>query len=491
MTKYDKLIFELSKEGRKAYSLPECDVPETVLENLIPAEYLTKRELELPEVSEVDVVRHYTNLSAKNYGVDTGFYPLGSCTMKYNPKINEDTAALEGFTGLHPCQSMETVQGALQLMHELSNMLGKITGMDAVTLQPAAGAHGELTGLMIIKEYHKTNGHINRKKIIVPDSAHGTNPASAAEAGFEVVEIKSGEDGTIDLENLKAVLDEETAGLMLTNPNTLGLFEKDIVEIAELVHAAGGLLYYDGANMNANMGKTRPGDMGFDVVHLNLHKTFSTPHGGGGPGSGPVGVKKMLAPFLPVPVVEKEGNIYKLTYDRPHSIGKIKSFYGNFGVLVRAYTYILVMGAEGLKKASETAVLNANYLKEKLKEYYKSPVDEVCKHEFVLGGLKNAGEGVTTLDVAKRLLDYGCHPPTIYFPLIIDNALMIEPTETESLETMDAFIEAMIKIAKEAVENPELLKAAPLTTIVRRLDEVRAARTPVLKWSRDRQVPSK
>lgn len=485
MKEYSKLIFEISKEGRKAYTLPECDVPCSNTYDFLPEELRRKSDLTLPEVSEVDVTRHYTLLSNKNYGVDTGFYPLGSCTMKYNPKLNEDVAKDTHFTNLHPYQPEETVQGSLELIYDLSHMLCEITGMDAITLHPAAGAHGELTGLMLIKAYHESRGDLNRKKIIVPDSAHGTNPASAAVAGFEVLEVKSDENGLVDIESLKAVLDSSIAGLMLTNPNTLGLFESNIEEIAKLVHEAGGLLYYDGANMNAIMGISRPGDMGFDVMHLNLHKTFSTPHGGGGPGSGPVGVKKSLIPFLPVPVIEKEEDSFVLSYDKPQSIGKIKSFYGNFNVMVRAYTYILSMGAEGLKKASQMAVLNANYIKEKLKKYYNLPYDVACKHEFVLGGLITDNHDISTVDVAKRLLDYGYHPPTIYFPLIVDNAIMIEPTETESIETLDEFIDAMIKIAKEAKENPDLLKAAPHNTPVRRLDEVKAARTPVLKWTMD------
>jgi glycine dehydrogenase subunit 2 len=483
MKEYNKLIFEISKEGRKAYSLPSCDVPECNFEELIPDELLRKKDLELPEVSEVDVIRHYTLLSNKNYGLDSGFYPLGSCTMKYNPKINEDMASNPNFTGVHPYQPEKTTQGCLELMYNLERNLGEIVGMDGFTLQPAAGAHGELTGLMIMKAYHESRGDYNRKKIIVPDSAHGTNPASAVVAGFDIVEIKSDENGAVDLENLKAVLDEDTAGLMLTNPSTLGLFETNISEIASLVHEAGGLLYYDGANTNAIMGITRPGDMGFDVVHLNLHKTFTTPHGGGGPGSGPVGVKKELIPYLPIPIIENIDDEYILNYDKPQSIGKIKSFYGNFGILVRAYTYILTMGAEGLKKASETAVLNANYMKEKLKDYYVAS-DTVCKHEFILGGLKDRGDNVTTLDVAKRIIDYGYHPPTIYFPLIVDSAIMIEPTETENIETIDAFVEAMINIAKEALESPELLKNAPYNTLVRRVDDVKAARNPVLKWNK-------
>lgn len=481
MMNYDKNIFELAKEGRKAYALPPCDVPEIDIKDMIPKEFLREDNLVLPEVSEVDVVRHYTLLSNKNFGVDTGFYPLGSCTMKYNPKINEDMAGINKFTNMHPYQPCKTAQGSLELMYNLEKMLCEISGMDAITLHPAAGAHGELTGLMIIKAYHENRGDYKRKKIIVPDSAHGTNPASAAVAGFEIVEIKSNDKGAIDLNNLKEVLDDETAGLMLTNPSTLGLFEENIKEIARLVHEAGGLLYYDGANMNAIMGIARPGDMGYDVCHLNLHKTFAAPHGGGGPGSGPVGVKKELIPFLPVPVIEKAEDKFTLNYNKPLSIGKIKNFYGNFGVCVKAYAYILSMGAEGLKTASETAVLNANYIKERLKDYYILPIEKECKHEFVLAGLKEPN-GVTTVDVAKRLLDYGYHPPTIYFPLIVDSAIMIEPTETESKETLDSFIEAMIKIAKEAKENPENLKNAPLNTPVRRLDEVLAARNPILKW---------
>lgn len=485
MKEYNKLIFELSKEGRKAYSLPKCDVPEEGIEKLLPEEFIGKKEPELPEVSEVDVIRHFTLLSNKNFGVDTGFYPLGSCTMKYNPKINEDMADLKEFTQLHPYQPEETVQGALRLMYELSQKLAEITGFETVSLQPAAGAHGELSGLMIIKAYHEKRRDFKRNKIIVPDSAHGTNPASASCAGFKIIEVKSDEDGTVDIESLKSVLSDEVAGLMLTNPNTLGLFEKNITKIAKLVHEAGGLLYYDGANMNANMGKTRPGDMGFDVCHMNLHKTFSTPHGGGGPGSGPIGVKKEFMEFLPVPVVSKDKDKYYLDYDRPYSIGKVRSFYGNFGVMVKAFSYILSMGADGLREVSEDAVLNANYIKESLKDYYKIPIDTVCKHECVLGGLKENENGVTTLDVAKRLLDYGYHPPTIYFPLIVKEAMMIEPTENEKLETLDEFIDDMISIAKEARENPDVVKSAPNTTIIKRLDEVKAARKPVVKWNKE------
>ncbi len=484
MREYDNLIFELSKSGRVGVSLPENDVDKTPVEKLIPEKFLNDEELNLPEVSEVDIIRHYTNLSNKNYGLDTGFYPLGSCTMKYNPKLNEDMAKLDGFVNIHPYQPKETVQGALRLMYELEKALAEITGMDRVTLQPAAGAHGELTGLTLIKAYHENRGDNNRTKIIVPDSAHGTNPASAMMAGFDVVEVKSNDQGLVDLDSLKEIANDEIAGLMLTNPNTLGLFEKDIKKIADIVHEAGGLLYYDGANANAILGQARPGDMGFDVVHLNIHKTFSTPHGGGGPGSGPVGAKKELIEFLPVPIVEKEGDTYYLDYDRPKTIGRMKNFHGHFNVLVKAYAYILSMGKDGLKRASEIAVLNANYLAQRLKKYYNLPMDRICKHEFVLGGLKGDNLEVSTLDVAKRLLDFGFHPPTVYFPLIINEALMIEPTETESIETLDAFVDAMIKIAEEANEDPEILKEAPHDTPVRRLDEVKAARKPVLKWER-------
>ena len=481
---YDKLIFELSHEGQKAYRLPPLDVEDVNLEDIIPEEYLSEEELDFPELSEVDVVRHYTNLSSKNYGVDTGFYPLGSCTMKYNPKINEDIASLDGFTNIHPYQSENCIQGSLQLMYELGKSLCEIAGMDRMTLQPAAGAHGEVTGVMIIKAYHENRGDFKRNKIIVPDSAHGTNPATAVMAGFSIVEIKSTEEGLVDLEALKAVLGDDIAGLMLTNPNTLGISDRNIKEIADLVHEAGGLLYYDGANANAILGHARPGDMGFDVVHFNIHKTFSTPHGGGGPGSGPVGVKKDLVQYLPVPLVEKDGDRYYLDYNYPKSIGKVKDFYGHFGILVRAYTYILTMGSDGLKKASEIAVLNSNYLLSRLKEHYYLPIDTIYKHEFVLGGLKDTLSEVTSMDVAKRLLDYGFHPPTMYFPLIINQAIMIEPTETESKETLDMFADAMIRIAKEAEENPELLKTAPHNTIVRRPDETKAARNPIVKYER-------
>lgn len=475
------LIFEMSKAGRIAYSLPACDVPEVDIEQLLPASMIRSKPAELPEVSELDLMRHYTQLSHRNHGVDSGFYPLGSCTMKYNPKINEDVARYPGFAHLHPYQPESMVQGALELLYNLQKDLAEITGMDSVTLQPAAGAQGEWTGLMLIRAYHESRGE-KRTKVIVPDSAHGTNPASATVAGFETVTIPSDERGLVSIEALRQAVGPDTAALMLTNPNTLGLFEENIVEIARIVHDAGGLLYYDGANANAILGYSRPGDMGFDVVHLNLHKTFTTPHGGGGPGAGPVGVKKILEPFLPKPMVVKEGDQYKLEYDIPESIGRVKGFYGNFGILVRAYTYILTMGGEGLKHVSENAVLNANYMMRKLQPYYDLPYDRVCKHEFVLSGKRQKKLGVRTLDIAKRLLDFGYHPPTVYFPLIVEECLMIEPTETESKETLDQFIEVMIQIAKEAEESPEVVQEAPHKTVVGRLDEVTAARKPVLRY---------
>ncbi|NJD01955.1 MAG: glycine dehydrogenase subunit 2 [Ruminiclostridium sp.] len=478
-----KLIFELSKPGRKAYSLPACDVPVREAAAFVPLEYLREKDARLPEVSEVDAVRHFVGLSRQNYGVDSGFYPLGSCTMKYNPKINEDMAWLAGFAKVHPYQSVETVQGCLELLYRLDVMLSEITGMERISLQPAAGAQGEMTGLMIIKAYHEHRGEAKRRKIVIPDTAHGTNPASAAVVGFEVVQVKSDQRGNVDLDALKAVMSDEIAGLMLTNPSTLGLFEENICEIARIIHEAGGLLYYDGANANAILGICRPGDMGFDIVHLNLHKTFSTPHGGGGPGSGPVGVKKELAPYLPRPVVEFEGGKYYLDDERPLSIGRIKSFYGNFGIAVRAYAYILSMGAEGLRRVSETAVLNANYIMNRLKEHFLLPFDRVCMHEFVLSAQKQKERGVAAMDVAKRLLDFGYLPPTIYFPLIVREAMMIEPTETESRETLDEFIETMLHIAKEAEEDPGKVKGAPYTTPISRLDETKAARSPVLTCS--------
>lgn len=475
------LIFELSKPGRTAYSLPECDVPEADPAEGIPGGLLRTVPAALPEVSEVDVVRHYTELSRRNFGVDNGFYPLGSCTMKYNPKLNEDAARLPGFARIHPYQPESSVQGALELLFTLQQDLAALTGMDAVTLQPAAGAHGEWTGLMLIRAYHESRGE-RRTKVLVPDSSHGTNPASATTAGFETLTIPSDAGGMVDLEALRAAVGSDTAALMLTNPSTLGLFERHIVEIAEIVHEAGGLLYYDGANSNAIMGITRPGDMGFDVVHLNLHKTMSTPHGGGGPGAGPVGVKEKLVPFLPKPVVGRRADdgTYFWDWDRPASIGRVKSYYGNFGILVRAYAYIRSYGPEGLKRVSECAVLNANYMRKRLEPYFYVPYPGVCKHEFVLSGKNLKQYGVRTLDVAKRLLDFGYHPPTIYFPLNVEECIMIEPTETESKETLDGFIDTMIQIVEEAAHDPELVKNAPYETVVKRLDETTAARKPVL-----------
>jgi len=478
------LIFEITKEGRVGYSLPELDIPEVDLSSLLPDGLLREEAAELPEVSELDIMRHYTALSKRNHGVDSGFYPLGSCTMKYNPKINESVARFPGFANIHPLQAEETVQGAMELMYDLQEHLIEITGMDEVTLQPAAGAHGEWTALMMIRAFHLANGDTQRTKVIVPDSAHGTNPASATVAGFDTITVKSDENGLVDLEDLKRVVGDDTAALMLTNPNTLGLFEEDILEMASIIHGVGGKLYYDGANLNAVMSKARPGDMGFDCVHLNLHKTFTGPHGGGGPGSGPVGVKKDLIPFLPKPVLVKTEEGYHFDYNRPDSIGRVKPFYGNFGINVRAYTYIRSMGPDGLKAITEYAVLNANYMMRRLQPHFDLPYDRHCKHEFVLSGRRQKKLGVRTLDMAKRLLDFGYHPPTIYFPLNVEEAMMIEPTETESKETLDAFIDAMIQIAKEVEETPEIVQEAPHTTVIKRLDETKAARTPVLRYKK-------
>ena len=481
MKYYDKLIFDLSKEGRQGYSLPSRKW-NAVLADL-PAGLVRAEEPALPQVSELDVVRHYTNLSQMNFGVDSGFYPLGSCTMKYNPKINEEIAAHPGFAGVHPLQPDETVQGSLWVYEKLAKALSEITGMAEFTLNPFAGAHGELTGLMIIRQYHIARGDEKRTRIIVPDSAHGTNPASAAVCGLEIVQVKSKENGLVDVEDLKPLLDDTIAGIMMTNPNTLGLFEKDIKEIAALVHECGGLLYYDGANMNPLVGVVRPGDMGFDVLHLNLHKTFSTPHGGGGPGAGPVGVAAHLVQYLPVPkVVKGEDDLLHVVGADGESCGRVSGFMGNFGVLLRAFTYILMLGKENVKMVGPLAVLGANYIKESLKDCFELPIESVCKHEFVFDGLKDKSTGVTTLDVAKRLLDYGFHAPTIYFPLLFHQAIMIEPTETESKETLDGFIEIMRHIAAEAISDPDSMKTAPHTTPVRRLDETTAARQPILRY---------
>ncbi|MHB7935027.1 aminomethyl-transferring glycine dehydrogenase subunit GcvPB [Staphylococcus haemolyticus] len=482
VSKSSPLIFERSREGRYAYSLPQSDIKTDSVESILDDKFIRKNKAEFPEVAELDLVRHYTELSNKNFGVDSGFYPLGSCTMKYNPKINEKVARIPGFAESHPLQEEEQVQGSLEIVYSLQEELKEITGMDEVTLQPAAGAHGEWTALMIFKAYHLDNGEGHRDEVIVPDSAHGTNPASASFAGFKAVTVKSNERGEVDIEDLKRVVNENTAAIMLTNPNTLGIFEKNIMEIREIVHEAGGLLYYDGANLNAIMDKVRPGDMGFDAVHLNLHKTFTGPHGGGGPGSGPVGVKKELASYLPKPMVIKDGDTFKYDNDIKNSIGRVKPFYGNFGIYLRAYTYIRTMGAEGLREVSEAAVLNANYIKSSLKDHYEIPYEQYCKHEFVLSGSKQKEHGVRTLDMAKRLLDFGVHPPTIYFPLNVEEGMMIEPTETESKETLDYFIDAMIQIAEEAKNDPDKVLEAPHSTIIDRLDETTAARKPVLKF---------
>lgn len=485
-TYYGTLIFELSKPGRKGYSLPKNELSDYSIAQL-PENLLRQEAPALPEVDELTVVRHYTNMSNNNFGVDTGFYPLGSCTMKYNPKINEEMAAHPQFTALHPLQNVETVQGALSAYYQLQRSLSEIAGMAEFTLNPFAGAHGELTGLMVIRRYHESRGDAKRTKIIVPDSAHGTNPASAAVCGLDVVEVKSKPDGRVDVEDLKPLLDDSIAGMMMTNPNTLGLFENNIAEIAKLVHDCGGLMYYDGANLNPMLGKCRPGDIGFDVMHINLHKTFSTPHGGGGPGSGPIGVREGLEQFLPNPRVtcefDEDGMVdYKIEMGE-ESLGCISGFLGNFGVMMRALAYIVTLGSDNLKWVGPLATLNANYIKESLKDCYELPIEGVCKHEFVFDGLKDKSTGVTTLDVAKRLLDYGYHAPTIYFPLLFHQALMIEPTESESKETLDGFIAVMRKIAQEAVENPELVKTAPHSTPVHRLDDTKAALKQIVTWN--------
>ena len=473
-------LCELSEPGRRGVAPPPLDVPEAEL----PPRHLLREDLPLPEVSELDVVRHFVRLSQLNHAVDIGFYPLGSCTMKYNPKVHEDAARLPGFAAVHPYQPEETVPGCLQLMYELQGYLGALTGYDAVSLQPAAGAHGELTGVLMIRAHQQALGQGDRDVMLIPDSAHGTNPASTAMAGYRVVELPSDPRGNVDLDALDRHCDEHLAGLMLTNPNTLGLFDEHVREVTRRVHAAGGLVYGDGANLNAIMGVVKPAELGFDVMHFNLHKTFSTPHGGGGPGSGPVGAVAALAPYLPGPIVALEegagGSRYHLVMPE-RSIGRVKAFYGHFGVLVRAWAYIRTLGAAGLLEASETAVLNANYLQALLKDLYPLPYERRCMHEFVIEGVV-PGTDVRALDIAKRLMDYGMHPPTYYFPLIVHEALMIEPTETESKRTLDAFAEAMTRIRQEALEQPELLHEAPHTAPLRRLDEVGAARNPILTW---------
>jgi glycine dehydrogenase subunit 2 len=479
-----KTIFEHPQCDGTGGLFSELDVPSVGVDRLIDRALLRSRRPRVPNLSEPTVARHYTALSKLNYGVDDGFYPLGSCTMKYNPKVHEDLSRLPGLAGAHPLTDPDLVQGTLGFLHGLSELLGGIAGLPAVSLQPVAGAHGELTGLFLFKRYFEVRGERDRRRILLPDSAHGTNPASAAVAGFSVTEIASDGAGMIDLDALDAELDGTVAGIMLTVPNTLGIFEERILEVSGKVHAAGGLCYFDGANLNAFLGRGRPGDMGADVFHYNLHKTLSTPHGGGGPGSGPIAVSEPLVDFLPVPRIERAGNGYALGWDHPRSIGSVHSFYGNVLVAVKAYAYLLQLGDEGLRAVSEDAVLNANYLQERLKRTYRLPYDRLCKHEFVLSG-RGLAEGISTLDVAKRLIDYGFHPPTVYFPLIVREALMIEPTETEGKEELDRFVDAMERIAAEARENPELLHQAPHRAPVRRLDQTRAARDPVLTYPFD------
>jgi glycine dehydrogenase subunit 2 len=479
---YDKLIFELSSPGAEGISLPEIDVPDIPSTDVIPAGLLRQNEADLPSVSEPEVIRHFVTLSLKNHHIDKGFYPLGSCTMKYNPKINEKLARLSGFTNAHPQHPDQYVQGTLEVLYELGEMLKEISGMDAVTMQPAAGAHGEFTALLMIRAYHE---HNKRKptKIVLPDSAHGTNPASVVMAGYQVIQIPSNSEGRVDLEKLREVCNDDMAGFMLTNPNTLGLYETEIKEIANLVHGCGALLYMDGANLNALLGIARPGDIGFDVVHFNTHKTFSTPHGGGGPGAGALGVKSILEPFLPAPVVVKKADhkgrdIYALDYKRPLSIGPVHGFYGNVANLIRAYIYIRHHGGPGLREVSETAIINAVYLREKLRTRYDLPHIGCTMHEFVLSGNRQKVLGIRTADIAKRILDFGVHSPTVYFPLIVPEAIMIEPTETESKASLDNFVQIMFQIADEAERNPDIIKSAPHNTPVARLDEALAAREP-------------
>jgi glycine dehydrogenase subunit 2 len=486
----ESLIFEKGAPGRSIPLLPELDVPERPLDHLIPAGYLRTEPAPLPEVSEIEVVRHYTRLSQRNFGVDLGFYPLGSCTMKYNPKINEDMASLPGFARLHPLVDDSLAQGAIKLLYELEQYIAEVSGMARVTLQPAAGAHGEITGLMIIKAYHESRGDTERTIVLIPDGAHGTNPASATLADYTTVELKSDARGGVDLAHLEETLAKHQgriAALMMTNPNTLGLFDENIVEIAQKVHDAGGQLYYDGANANAIMGITRPGDMGFDVVHLNLHKTMSTPHGGGGPGAGPIGVAPHLVPFLPGPLPAKDESGYFWEDAGPQSIGRVRANNGNFLVLVRAYTYMRSNGPTGLRHVSESAVLNANYMMRALEDEYDLPFKRECMHEFVFSADRQKKLGVSALDIAKRILDFGMHPPTVYFPLIVHEAMMIEPTETETRETLDSFVALMKQIAHEARENPSLILEAPHNTVVGRLDQTLAARKPNLRWTPERE----
>jgi glycine dehydrogenase subunit 2 len=478
----ERLAFEEGSAGRRGFNLPPIDVPTRKVSDIVEPQLLRDNIDGMPELSEVDVIRHFTRLSTWNYHIDLGLYPLGSCSMKYNPRINERMARLEGFVFAHPFMPNELIQGALEVQKTLEKCLAEVSGMDAVSLQPAAGAHGELTGILLIRAYHESKGK-PRRKILIPDSAHGTNPASVTISGYVVENVPSNARGTVDLEQLKKVVDDDVAAIMITNPNTLGVFESQISEIAEVMHSHGALVYMDGANLNAMMGITRPGDFGIDVLHINLHKTFTTPHGGGGPGSGPVAVKKILEPFLPYPIVgQKSDGTYAFEYDRPQSIGKMKAYNGQFGMHVRALCYILANGPEGLKEVSEVAVLNANYIRAKLKDSYALPYDSPTLHEVVFSDRIQAKKDVHVGDIGKRLMDYGFHPPTVSFPLIVPGAIMIEPTETESKQEIDAFIDAMRAIAKEADENPDLVKKAPHTTRIGRIDEAAAARKPVLRW---------
>ena len=478
----EKLIFERSIKGRKGYSLPALDVEKTDIKEAIPQEHIRTEDAALPEVSESEVARHFNRLAHLNYNIEEGMYPLGSCTMKYNPKVNETIASLEGFADLHPFTRPEFAQGALKVMYELGESLKTITGLQGVSLQPAAGSQGELTGILMIRQYHLKRGDHKRKKILIPDAAHGTNPASAAMGGFEIVTLKSNDKGRIDLDDLKSKCNEETAGFMLTNPNTVGIFEKDIKEINNIIHEAGGLSYMDGANMNALLGIAKPGDMGFDVIHLNLHKTFSTPHGGGGPGAGPVCVSDALVDYLPVPQIEKEGDTYKIIEDRKDSIGKLHSFFGNFGVLVRAYAYIRLNGAEGLREVSENAIINANYLRSRIRDNFIIPYEERPMHEFVVSADKQKENGVAARDISKRILDFGFHSPTNYFPLIVHECLLIEPTETETIENIDAYADVLNQIAEESEKDPDFVKGAPYNTPLKRLDEALAARNLNVRW---------
>ena len=479
----EQLIYGYSSKGKKGVSLPAKPISDDTVRKFIPVTLLRQTEMNLPEVSEPEVVRHFTNLSTMNHHVDKGFYPLGSCTMKYNPKINDRIAGLSGFANIHPLQPESSIQGALELMYDLEKMLCTLTGMHAATLQPAAGSHGELTGVMIMKKYHESKGE-QRKYILIPDSAHGTNPSSAFSANFKTISLKSNEKGCIDIEYLQEKMTPEVAGLMITNPNTLGLFEEEVEQIVDIIHKFDGVVYMDGANLNALLGITCPGDLGFDITHINLHKTFSTPHGGGGPGSGPIAVVEKLAQFLPVPRVVKTENRYHLSHDYPESIGKVMGFYGNFSIMVRAFVYITMLGVRGLNEVSRNAILNANYLRVKLADKFAIPYNRTCMHEFVASGENHRELGIKTLDIAKRLLDFGLHAPTVYFPLIVKEAIMIEPTETESKQTLDKFVEAMERIDREAHDNPDILHNAPLTTPVRRLEELKANKDLNLCWGK-------